>query len=58
MSVRYNFPIDLTELGMLTDVSPLQPEKAEPAIPNVPSLIVIMVLTGIVPLYVYATFPA
>ena len=51
-------PIEVTELGIVTDVSPLQPENAPSAMPRVPSLMVIEVLSCIVPLYSYATLPA
>ena len=51
-------PMLITLLGMSIDVRPLQPLNAEPAMPNVPSLRAILVLSGIVPLYLYATSPA
>ena len=43
-------PMLVTEFGMVTLVSPEQPENALPAIPFVPSFILIDVFAGIVPL--------
>ena len=43
--------------GRIMFVSPSQREKACSAIPRVPSFKVIVVLSGIVPLYPYATLP-
>ena len=51
-------PIEVTELGIVTDVSPLQLSNAHTAMPSVPSFMIIEVLFGIVPLYLYATLPA
>ena len=45
-------------LGIVTLVSPVQPENALSPIPNVPSFMEIFVFSGIVPLYVYSTLPA
>ena len=44
-------PIYKTLLGMVTDDKPLQYAKAPELIPIVPSFIVILVFSGIVPLY-------
>ena len=48
----------VTELGMVTLVRPVQPEKAEFAIALVPALRTMLVPFGMVPLYLYATRPA
>ena len=45
------FPICVTELGMVTEVRPLQPEKAEGEIDTHPLFNAILVPDGIVPLY-------
>ncbi len=47
-----------TLLGILIEVKPLHSENALAAIPKVPSFNDMLVLAGIVPLYLYATFPA
>ena len=44
-------PISVTLSGIVTLVSPVQLWNAEPTIPFVPSLIVMLVLLGIMPLY-------
>ena len=51
-------PMLVTLFGMVADVSLLQPENASEAIPIVPSFNVIDVLSGMDPLYLYATLPA
>ena len=48
----------VTLLPISTEVKLEQSQKAEGDIDTVPSLIVIDVLAGIVPLYLYNTFPA
>ena len=51
-------PMQVTLDGIVTEVNLEQPENAFSAMPFVPSMIVMFVLVGIVPLYLYATFPA
>ena len=51
-------PILVTLFGISIEIRLLQFINVPYAIPNVPSSIVILVLAGIVPLYIYATFPA
>ena len=55
---KAELPMLVTLLGMVIEVSPGHHEKAPPATPKVPSFIVMEVFSGIIPLYLYATFPA
>ena len=50
-------PIVVTELGMVMEVSHLQPSKAHGLIDTVPFLMLTAVLLAISPLNLYATFP-
>ena len=49
--VKAQSPMEVTELGIVTLARPRQPSNVLSAIPSVPSLIVILVPSGIVPLY-------
>ena len=51
-------PMLVTLLGMVMEVKPEQQKKASVDIDTVPALTLTEVFEGIVPLYLYNTFPA